>query len=262
VEGQPFSLLLAVLDDRRPPDLLWGHLKSVHTCPRGQGTSSQFRAWLPVITVLAGVVAATWSVLQYFGDQRFKTRASIEERFGEGLEAISDYPESGHSTSSRVVRALAELEQLVPLSNSPEQHMNAVTDVVAVAVRHDVDFDNLQQARLDGLCLSGWPGYVRWLEQNPQERAFILYRYRQAFRALAERHETYFETMRLGPSGYLVDEYISEQDYLHFIALADGYRQHMARIPSGPDRDAAIAAVGDVLRNQQLANSMFTGRQP
>ena len=86
------------------------------------------------------------------------------------------------------------------------------------------------------------PDYGRWLEGNPEERRFILFRPQQAFRSLAARHPDDFETMSLGDRGHLVDEFIPEKDCLHFTALAYGYRLQVDRPTDADERQIAVEA--------------------
>jgi hypothetical protein len=136
-----------------------------------------------------------------------------------------------------------------------------VTGVIQVGVRQDADFDDPHQAQFDGLCLAQWPAYRQWLEDNPEQRSFILYRYQQAFRTLAQRHPSYFRAMELHAGGYEVNFLIPELDYRHFQALAEGYELQVIALTEPEPRASAIAALGEALGNPRLARAMLEVRR-
>jgi hypothetical protein len=224
-------------------------------------SGAAFRAWLPAGTILLGSIVAASGALRYFYDQRLKARLRLEDKISEELRAIAEYPEGGNSTSVRVVRALQSLSQLMPLTSDTIRQTRRVTDIIQVGVRLDADFDDLQQAQFDCLCLAQWPDYRLWLSQNPQHRRFILYRYQEAFRTLARDYPDYFRQMRLDAGGYVVPFRIPEAHYRHFQALAEGYELQFVALKDGDERREAVRALGEALGNPALARAMLDGSQ-
>jgi hypothetical protein len=208
--------------------------------------------------VAVALLAGGWTVFQYFRDQRQTARLRVHEQFGANLEALARFPEPGNSTGVRVITALANLERLVPRQPDTQHLTTQVTDVIATAVRSDLDFDDLHHVQFDALCLERWPDYGGWLNTHPNERDFILYRYQQGLRVLSARDPEYFRRLRLTDTGsYVVERFIDERQFLHFQRLVAGYQLQLRNLTSSAARDRAAAEFGEAVGNRDLATRLF-----
>jgi hypothetical protein len=221
------------------------------------GTPARLANWLPMGTILVGVLAATIGVLQYLHDQRRQSEIRIQEQYSTNVSSLVGYVEAERSTSIRVVSALDNLKNLVPLMMDPTAQRERVTDLVATAVAEDLDFEDPRQVRFDALCLSHWPEYRAWLGTHPDTQKFILYRYRQALTVLAGTDPDYFRSLKVAPTGgFTVKQFIKEQDYLHFTWLLEGYRQHLSSLDE-PQRSEAVQDFAAAVDNSRLAEDLF-----
>jgi hypothetical protein len=127
---------------------------------------------------------------------------------------------------------------------------------LTTGILSDANLEDPTHVRFDSACLERWPDYRRWLHDHPDDRDFMLYRYRQAARVVAQRHRDYFKAMDYGEQGYIVEQYIDETDYRLFLALSDGYARHIASLPR-TQCAPAIDGFGDALGNVALARKAF-----
>jgi hypothetical protein len=224
---------------------------------RETAASAQIRAWLPAGTIVVGVIVAAFSMYQYFGDRRRESAIRLESQFAEHLGALSDYSDDANLASARVTWALDALAELTRLAQDTEVYRSRVTQVITTGVMDDANFEDRRHVRLDALCLERWPDYRLWLEEHAADRGYILYRYRQAVRVLAERHRDYFTAMDYGEDGYVVENYIEEADYLLFTSLARGYGRQIDSLEAS-ERTAAVDAFGSALGNRALAQKVFS----
>jgi hypothetical protein len=222
------------------------------------GGPTAWRQWLTAGSVAVAFLGGAWTVFQYFRDQHQTTRLRLEEQFGDNLEALARFPEPGNSTGARVITALANLQRLVPRQPDARHLTTQVTDVIATAVRSDLDFEDLHHIRFDALCLERWPDYGAWLNAHPGERDFILYRYQQGVRVLYDLDPDYYRTMRLNDSGgFIVQRFVEEQRYLRFQRLVAGYQSQLRNLTDPAARDRASAEFGAAIDNQALAAGLF-----
>jgi hypothetical protein len=226
---------------------------------RETSSSAEVRAWLSASTIFIALVAASLGAYQYFRDQRLASRVRVEQQFAESLGTLSDYSQTGNLASARVVWALENLKELTSLASNPDAYRRRVTDVITTGVLADANFEERPHVRLDTFCLERWPDYGRWLGEHPPERGFLLYRYQQALRVLAERKKEYFRDMDFGKKGFEVERYSTDEaDYLLFTSLARGYDLHLTTLPAN-ERITAVDAFGDAVGNRALARKMFAG---
>jgi hypothetical protein len=220
------------------------------------GEAATLRAWLPVGTILVGLAAAGFGMFQYFRDQRTSTAIRVQEQYSTNLASLVQYAEPDSSTSVRAVAALVNLRQVVPLAADSGRYRDQVTDIIATMV-HDLDFDDSSKVRFDAICLERWPEYATWLQEHPENRNYLLYKYQRALTSLREAHPQYFRQLRVSPSGFVVPDYIEEKDYTHFRRVVAGYQRQLDTFPAGPDRQQAVTAFGTAIGNEQLARDLF-----
>jgi hypothetical protein len=229
----------------------------IHKLEEDTGAAARWRAWLPAGSAVIALIAAGFGAFQYFRDQRTARAIRVQEQYSKNLAELVQYAEPDSSTSVRAVAALVNLRQVVPLAEDSDRHRDQVTDIIATMVT-DLDFDNADQVRFDGICLDRWPEYGRWLDSHVPERSYILYKYQRALTKLAEKHPAYFRDLRMDTDGqFVVPAFIPEQDYTHFQRLVGGYQLQLARLQPGTVRADAVNGFATSLDNQRLARDLF-----
>lgn len=220
---------------------------------------------VPLVTGILALFGAVAGFYRWSDERRRDRRLRIEKSFDENLRRVVDFPTATRPSSSAVVLALANLDSLIHQSDGwlREAMIGRVTEAIATAVVHDLDFVSLPHATFELLCFDRWPPWRARLEQSSEERTTVLYRYRQALRTLHDRSPTYFEHIRVGETGsYQVDDYTEESDFRLFTVLTRGYCAHVDSLSDPEERDAAIDDYAEVLQNTTLTGQIFGGDGP
>ena len=110
--------------------------------------------------------------------------------------------------------------------------LRRMTDIIAIAVMEDIDFNDVRQVRFETLCLENWTPYEARLKDNPEERSYVLYRYLSALHGLRSSHSDYISRVNwdaeakkfIHPMGLMMEP---EDDFRLFQRLAQGRRSHL-----------------------------------
>ena len=190
----------------------------------------RLQGYLPAGSALVALAAAGWGVLVYLRDQRRDLQLRTQLEITNNLNRLTEYGKSDVVNSAQVLSALTALNALVDQS-ADKDLPRKVTDVIAIAITEDIDFNDVRQVRFEALCLGNWAPYETRLKGNPGERSYVLYRYLSALHGLRSRHSEYVSKVSwdadkkkfIHPADLMMEP---ENDFQLFQRLAQGIRSH------------------------------------
>lgn len=119
----------------------------------------RLQRYLPAGSALAALAAAGWGVFVYLRDQRRNLQLRTQLEITNNLNRLIEYGKDDAVNSAQVLSALTTLNALADQSADKDQLLRRMTDIIAIAVMEDIDFNDVRQVRFEMLCLENWTPY-------------------------------------------------------------------------------------------------------
>jgi hypothetical protein len=130
--------------------------------------------------------------------------------------------------------------------------------------KNELNFEHVDDARLELVTIKRWPDYCALLVAESDEHRYIMYKYFQALRRLHDSDPKYCEAISWQASGYQVVRYTNEENFRLFGALVEGFAAHvdiLRKAPSSGETSAILQEALDefktALKNAGLTRDMF-----
>lgn len=166
---------------------------------RKQKWYNKFLAYLPLITTIVAVVGVLLAMAGFLADKEKERAARVEEQRlrDEGqirinIDQLLNLDEK--QPTAKVAYLLDDLVELIKRKPAEQQKESEkrVTEAIVRFISRDAELLTIRFVRIDRYAIEHWPGYKGYLEEHPDENAFILDNYIEAFTKIYKQDEEYF----------------------------------------------------------------------
>ncbi len=226
---------------------------------------AQVQGWLPLGTLLLGVIGGLYGFWRYRDGQRIARELRLEQSIGENLERIVDRP-VGTNASARVVAALRNLDALLPGSrgNARKQERllarrERVTDTLEAVVRNDmIEILTVSDARIPIVSLDEWGPFRERVNANFEMCQFVVIRYLDTLAKIGVRHPLYTKSVQREADGrYVAASGSLNSDTLIFQEALAGFVLYMDFIGKEVVRQELLEDLAKALNNRLLPDQLF-----
>jgi len=209
---------------------------------------------IPPLTTLIAVAGLMFTIYKDRIDRKHLLVTRDEDHIREDVDQLLTLDPEKAQSIGKISFLLDDLNNLV---NRNPVRRQAITTSIVEFIHNDCDFDKTSHINLDYEAISKWEDYRKYLISRQDMNTFLIYKYAQAFRRLHSEDSGYFETLKWGGSGYIVEEYTVESRYLRYLALADGFMEHLKLVKDANVKKKAIQDFKLALNNPTLTVQLF-----
>jgi hypothetical protein len=232
---------------------------------RESDLAAQVQGWLPLGTLLVGVLGGLYGFWRYRNGQRIARELRVEQSIGENLERIVDRP-VGTNASARVVAALRNLDALLPPTSGSARkrerllaQRKRVTDTLEAVVRNDmIEILTVSDARIPIVGLNEWAPFRERVNTDVEMCRFVILRYLDTLTQIGVRHPIYTNSVQREADGrYVAASGSLNSDTLIFQEALAGFVLYMGFIGTEVVRRELLEDLAKALNNQLLPEQLF-----
>jgi hypothetical protein len=228
----------------------------VENLRRQRSWEGRLGRYVPFATAIVAIAGLWFGFVQFIQEQKSDRDLRITNQIQAIMSELLEFPGNDERSVSRVSFLLSELLELRKHLARNAMDEDRITAILVNLVTNDLDFDKLRHIQFDVTVLDSWPGYLRYLAENPAAQDFITYKYYQALRHLHDEDPEYFETIQYAKGHYSVKEFTEESRYLRFQKLVLGYSKHL-QVMSPSDRKQNLYRFAEATNNSLLTQQRF-----
>lgn len=249
---------------------------------------NKFLTYIPYITTIVAVVGLTLTAAGYFNDRQKEREANekegqarIEEQNirAENLkreQRIRDenqirnnvdqlFNSKEEQPAAKVPYLLDELARLIKRAEEPEVLKQKVTETLVRFISRDAEQLTPRHIRTDRYALEYWPDYKEYLKKHPEDNAFILDNYVEAFVNVYKKDPKYFSSIiDYKDSGFYLkpeDRRAESGTFFWFEELVMGFSMHLKMEGiAQEDIDYYIEQFQNEIKNPQLTKHLIEAK--